>query len=505
VQLRAEARAYGRLNSPRIAQVHDYGETSDGAPYLVMEYVTGESLSHRLADGGSMTWPAAVAMAAQIADALRDAHAHGLVHRDVKPDNVLLTESGAKLVDFGICAMIGAPDADEDGRLLGTPAYLAPERIVDAPVHASADVYGVGVLLFRTLTGALPWPADTNTGLLKAHMFAEPPPMPEIDGLPPEVASICAACMDKDPRARPSSAELASTLWLATLAANTKPSAALAAAMPTSPAPASMSPGGSPAQSDPEADARPLLSPAAHFAASTSPGARTGLGHSASMPTSAMAVMSPTRQLRRPRLGRRRRPAYLFGLAMVALSLTLLGVAWGPLGAFHDGGGVPSASSACVANFTIDSDSGNAFAGRVTVTNAGSAELRGWSLSFAFPGDQSLTAVTAGTPGQVMVTPTIGNPYPAAITQTGETVVARASNTDFLRASESVAVPIAGRYTGTNLVPTAVALNGSPCQTQTSNVAPLTLPSSPPQNNGNGEHHGHGKGHGGGDGNSDGG
>jgi serine/threonine-protein kinase len=467
VQLRAEARAYGRLNSPRIAQVYDYGEMSDGAPYLVMEYVTGESLSHRLADGGSMTWPAAVAMAAQVADALRDAHAHGLVHRDVKPDNVLLTESGAKLVDFGICAMIGAPDADEDGRLLGTPAYLAPERIVDAPVHASADVYGVGVLLFRTLTGTLPWPADTNTGLLKAHMFAEPPPLTEIDGLPPEVASICAACMDKDPQARPSSAELASTLWLATLAANAKPSAALAAAMPTSPAPATT--------------------------------------------TAAMAVMSPTRPLTRPlgrpRLGRRRRPAYLFGLVIVGLSLALLGVAWGPLGAFHDGGGVPSASSACVANFTIDSDSGNAFAGRVTVTNSGSAELRGWSLSFAFPGDQSLTSAATGNPGQVMVTPTIGNPYPAAITQTGETVVARASNTDFLRASESVAVPISGHYSGTNLVPTAVALNGSPCQTQTSNVAPLTLPSSPSPNtgNGDGEHHGHGHGKGhGGDGNSDG-
>src|SRR5215475_8936412 len=139
-QLRAEARAYGRLNTPRIAQVYDYGETESNAPYLVMEYVTGEPLSQRLAGGRSMSWPDAVTMAAQIADALREAHAHGLVHRDVKPDNVLLTAGGVKLVDFGICAMVGAPDADEDGKLLGTPAYLAPERIIDAPVHAAADV-----------------------------------------------------------------------------------------------------------------------------------------------------------------------------------------------------------------------------------------------------------------------------------------------------------------------------------------------------------------------------
>ena len=193
-----------------------------------MEYVTGEPLSHRLRTG-AMPPTAAIAMAAQVADALRDAHAHGLVHRDVKPDNVILTDGGAKLVDFGICAMIGAPDADADGRLLGTPAYLAPERIADAPVQPAADVYGLGVLLYRALTGSLPWPADTSTGLLRAHMFAEPMPMPAIDDLPPDVARICAACLDKDPHARPSSAELANTLWLATLTGNA----------PISPAPAS--------------------------------------------------------------------------------------------------------------------------------------------------------------------------------------------------------------------------------------------------------------------------
>ena len=474
IQLRAEARAYGRLNTPRIAQVYDYGETDTGAPYLVMEYVTGEPLSHRLRTG-AMPPTAAIAMAAQVADALRDAHAHGLVHRDVKPDNVILTDGGAKLVDFGICAMIGAPDADADGRLLGTPAYLAPERIADAPVQPAADVYGLGVLLYRALTGNLPWPADTSTGLLRAHMFAEPMPMPAIDDLAPDVARICAACLDKDPHARPSSAELANTLWLATLTGNAPISPAPAfvpSVAPMSPpfdvfagtseihaafSPDTPRPPGPLATGSAE---RPLST--THSLAQSDRGAASGRAAGAVPPAKRTAT---------------RRRAYALSAAIMTISLALLGVAWGALGHGDDSGATYAGASPCLAAFAVDRDWGTGFSGHVTVTNASDVALRGWRLEFAFPAGERLSPTTAAagdakavamtnSVGHVTVTPTEGKPYAAAITQNGTTVVAQTVGAEALAVSQSVVVPISAAYNGTNRIPTAVTLNGTECQTQ---------------------------------------
>src|SRR5262249_44591076 len=147
-RLRLEARACGRLNTRAIAQVYDYGEEhfADGEvlPYVVMEFVDGQPLS-RLLEESALSWPSVLDIGAQVAAALSVAHAAGLVHRDIKPGNILVTDSGVKLIDFGIAASVGSCDVD-DGQLLGTAAYLAPERIVDTPVSAAADVYALGVL-----------------------------------------------------------------------------------------------------------------------------------------------------------------------------------------------------------------------------------------------------------------------------------------------------------------------------------------------------------------------
>ncbi len=474
LQLRTEARAYGRLNTPRIAQVYDYGETDTAASYLVMEYVTGEPLSHRLRTG-AMPPTAAIAMAAQVADALRDAHAHGLVHRDVKPDNVILTDGGAKLVDFGICAMIGAPDADADGRLLGTPAYLAPERIADAPAQPASDVYGLGVLLYRALTGSLPWPADTSTGLLRAHMFADPMPMPAIDDLRPDVARICAACLDKDPHARPSSAELASTLWLATLASNASISPApahVASIAPTSPpfvaltGTSALDAGFSPDSPHPTG---PLPRPSPGSALSTT----RSLAGSVRAASGRAAGVGP-----QAKQSTARRRTYLLAAAIMTISLALLGVAWGALGRGDDSGATYAGASPCLAAFAVDRDWGSGFSGHVTVTNASDVALRGWRLEFAFPGGQRLRPASATAAGDtnavamtnsvahVTVTPTEGKPYAAAITQTGKTVVAQTVGAQSLAVSQSVVVPISAAYTGTNRIPTAVTLNGTDCLTQ---------------------------------------
>src|SRR6185312_10275298 len=107
-------------------------------------------------------------LCAEVASALATAHARGVVHRDVTPANVMLTGSGAKVVDFGISALIGQRDAAPDGSLLGTPAYLAPERLTGGQVSPAADVYALGLLLYRSLTGRLPWPAGSTTEALRA-------------------------------------------------------------------------------------------------------------------------------------------------------------------------------------------------------------------------------------------------------------------------------------------------------------------------------------------------
>jgi serine/threonine-protein kinase len=125
---------------------------------------------------------------------------------------VVLTPAGAKILDFGVAARAGQPDRRPDGSLLGTPAYLAPERLETGWRGVAAppiDVYAVGVLLYQCLTGRLPWPADTDEQLLRAHRHVAPAPLPRIDGLPAEVREVCAASLDKLPEARPTSVALA--------------------------------------------------------------------------------------------------------------------------------------------------------------------------------------------------------------------------------------------------------------------------------------------------------
>jgi len=209
-----EAQSAARLCHPHIASVYDYGESaSTGAgqsPYVVMELVAGENLSERLSGGACLPWREATTVCAQVASALAEAHAHGIVHRDVKPGNVVLTPSGAKVVDFGISALVG--ESDHSAELLGTPAYVAPERLQGRRADPASDVYALGVLLYRSLAGKLPWAAETPTEMLSAHLSVEPAPLPGLRGLPEEVAELCLACLAKDPEDRPRALEAAFVL-----------------------------------------------------------------------------------------------------------------------------------------------------------------------------------------------------------------------------------------------------------------------------------------------------
>ncbi|MEV1057497.1 protein kinase [Micromonospora chalcea] len=220
-QLRAviqrEARAAARLTHPHVTQVYDYAEaTLEGGvvvPYLVMELVEGQTLADRLA-GGPLAWPDAVRTAGQVAGALAAAHRIGVVHRDIKPANVMLTETGAKVLDFGIAAPAGPhPVTGHTGVLLmGTPAYFAPERLDPGPAHPAGDVYALGVLLYRSLTGRAPLPVRSWDDVLEVRRTRPPVPPPRVPGLPPEIADLVLACLDVDPARRPSAARLAERL-----------------------------------------------------------------------------------------------------------------------------------------------------------------------------------------------------------------------------------------------------------------------------------------------------
>jgi serine/threonine-protein kinase len=212
--VRTEALAAARLSHPHIARVFDYGEehTGTGQPiqFVVMELLEGQSLA---TVDLPMPPRQALRVCAEVAAALAAAHAQGVVHRDVKPGNVMLTPDGAKVFDFGLAARIGSPELDgRSDRIFGTPAYVAPERLAGATVGTAADVYALGVLLYRTLTGEHPWTASTPAELIAAHASGEPTPLPALEGVPEGIAEMYRRCLSRDPDGRPAAGEVAAAL-----------------------------------------------------------------------------------------------------------------------------------------------------------------------------------------------------------------------------------------------------------------------------------------------------
>ncbi|WP_305786979.1 serine/threonine-protein kinase [Symbioplanes lichenis] len=215
LRVRQEARTAAALSHPNIAQVYDYGETVIGGvtvPFVVMELIRGRTLHQRLNEGPVLP-RFALRVCAEVAAALAAAHAEGLAHRDIKPANVMLAETGAKVVDFGIAAAVRPPEPGAaDFEVLGTPAYLAPERLLHDAVEPASDVYALGVLLYRLLAGHSPWTTETTTQMLTAHVYVEPAPLLPIYQVPQLVTDLCNRCLAKDPADRPSAREAAALL-----------------------------------------------------------------------------------------------------------------------------------------------------------------------------------------------------------------------------------------------------------------------------------------------------
>jgi serine/threonine-protein kinase len=211
-RIRDEARAAATLSHPNIAQIYDFGESEeDGAclPYVVMELINGPTLEQRVTQG-PIPPRSVFRICGEVAAALAAAHAHGLVHRDIKPANVMVAAAGTKVVDFGIAAAAGPGRPDDE--LLGTPAYLAPERLLRDTIEPASDVYALGVLLYRLLTDESPWSVESTTQMLDAHVYIEPSPMPQLPGVPPEITRLVDECLRKEPAERPSAAEAATIL-----------------------------------------------------------------------------------------------------------------------------------------------------------------------------------------------------------------------------------------------------------------------------------------------------
>jgi hypothetical protein len=447
-RLRAEAQAAARLAHPNITSVYDYGESvslsGTPVPYVVMELLDGTPLSARLA-AGALPWRTAAEICAEIASALSAAHVRGLVHRDVTPDNVMLTPAGAKVLDFGISALIGESGRDgPGGAVIGTPAYLAPERLAGEPVGPAADVYALGLLLYQTLTGHLPWGAETTAQMAAGHRYSSPDPLPPIPDAPADLAILCGQCLDQEPRRRPSSAYLAR--WLSSIAGVRMPAADAETTEAALPPPGPPRVG----VSERATSGTRILPPAAlrlpergQPAAEAEAAEAPSTGWFATRRSALWAVAAGMVAL-----------GVLVGVGTVVLLLSTedrKGVVAAGAGSASPVSSAPAATvppGGCTASAKTQTESDNATNLTVTVTNTGQTDLTGWTLTFTLPGEQRVLQGSAGEWSQSGDQVTVRSPDSGATLAAGASVTVGAS---------------LSRRGKRNAAPSRFALNGVRC------------------------------------------
>ncbi len=208
-----EAKAAAAIGHPNIVAVNDFGaiemEHGGSVPYFVMEHLEGEGLAEVLRREGNVTSRRAAGIVQQCVSGLAAAHAAGVIHRDLKPDNVFLTRVGdrefVKLLDFGVAKMAGAGRLTQAGTVFGTPHYMSPEQAAGHAVDHRADVYALGIILYECLSGRVPFEADSYMGVLTKHMFAIPEPIERAVGNAEALgglAPIVMRCLAKEPAER---------------------------------------------------------------------------------------------------------------------------------------------------------------------------------------------------------------------------------------------------------------------------------------------------------------
>src|SRR5262245_50535739 len=202
-RFRGEAVTLARLNHPGIATIYELYRDDDQL-LMVMEFVRGETVHDFAERVGPLAPPQAAHLAMQVLDALSHAHRGGVVHRDLKPANLMITETGAvKVMDFGIARVLGTERFTHGGYMMGTPAYMAPEQVLGGEVDGRADLYAVGVLLYRLLTGQLPFNADTAIAMVQKQVNEAPTPLAEVaPNLPRWCSDVMVRALAKSPAER---------------------------------------------------------------------------------------------------------------------------------------------------------------------------------------------------------------------------------------------------------------------------------------------------------------
>jgi serine/threonine protein kinase len=199
-----EAQAAGILNHPSIVTVHDIGQDDTGTSFIAMEYVEGQNLKEILAQGRALTFDQIGDIIAQVAEAIDFAHSKGIVHRDVKPANIILLDGGrAKITDFGIAKIASGANLTSTGQFLGTPNYMAPEQIKGAPVDGRTDIFSLGICLYECLTRRKPFGGDSLTSISYKIVHEPFPPLHEINPqIPDGYEDIMSLALAKDPGKR---------------------------------------------------------------------------------------------------------------------------------------------------------------------------------------------------------------------------------------------------------------------------------------------------------------
>src|SRR3712207_3308811 len=208
-RFKREAQSAAALSHPNIVSIFDRGESEDGTYYIAMEYLPGGTLKDRIMTKGALPARTAAEVALQIAEALHAAHKRGVIHRDIKPHNILITDSGnVKVTDFGIARAASSSTMTRTGSILGTAHYISPEQAMGEPVGPASDLYSLGIVLYEMLTGELPYDAETPIGIAMKHVNGPLlPPRAVNPDVPRGINTITCRLLSKQPGERYADAE----------------------------------------------------------------------------------------------------------------------------------------------------------------------------------------------------------------------------------------------------------------------------------------------------------
>jgi eukaryotic-like serine/threonine-protein kinase len=202
-----EARALARVDHPNCIRVLDYGD-DDGTQYIAMEHLDGETLAAHLVEHGRLPTQRALSITRQLLFALAHAHAQGVIHRDVKPENVMLAKGRAILIDFGLASIADEASFTGNGMCLGSPSYLAPERLLGQPHDTRTDLYAIGVILYEMVAGVRPFKGDSPQETMQLALHRPPRPLRAVRrDIPPVLERVISRALAKDPARRYADAE----------------------------------------------------------------------------------------------------------------------------------------------------------------------------------------------------------------------------------------------------------------------------------------------------------